>query len=168
MSCRHRLGLTPLFAGASERTWRADEERNCLSWHGSAMNDLLSGQFDIMCDQTITTTNHINAGKIKGYAVTTKFKVSSVPAVADCSIAGLPVSMFRHGTPCGRRGLPRCFRQQPVAALQTALKDQKVAERFASLGTEPSRPRARNSRCAQSHLAAEVKRWDAVDQGGRC
>ena len=46
---------------------------------GPAMNDLLSGQFDVMCDQTTNTTNQIKEGKIKGYAVTTKAKVSSLP-----------------------------------------------------------------------------------------
>ena len=46
---------------------------------GPAMNDLLSNQFDLMCDQTTNTTNQIKEGKIKGFAVTTKSKVSSLP-----------------------------------------------------------------------------------------
>jgi tripartite-type tricarboxylate transporter receptor subunit TctC len=46
---------------------------------GPAMNDLLGGQFDIMCDQTTNTTNQIKEGRIRGYAVTTTFKVSSLP-----------------------------------------------------------------------------------------
>ena len=46
---------------------------------GPAMNDLLSGQFDVMCDQTTNTTNQIKEGKIKGFAVTTKSRVSSLP-----------------------------------------------------------------------------------------
>src|SRR5215471_17018305 len=57
---------------------------------GPAMNDLLSGQFDIMCDQTTNTTNHINAGKIKGYAVTTKFKVPSVPQLPTLDSGAIP------------------------------------------------------------------------------
>jgi len=48
---------------------------------GPAMNDLISGQFDFMCDQTTNTTNQIKEGKIKGYAVTTRFSlVGSRPA----------------------------------------------------------------------------------------
>ena len=35
---------------------------------GPAMNDLLGGQVDIMCDQTTNTTSHIKSGKIKAYA----------------------------------------------------------------------------------------------------
>lgn len=57
---------------------------------GPALNDLLSEQFDIMCDQTTNTTNHINAGKIKGYAVTTKFKVPSVPQLPTLDSGAIP------------------------------------------------------------------------------
>ena len=38
---------------------------------GPAMNDLLGGQIDLMCDQTTNTTSQIKAGKVKVYAVTT-------------------------------------------------------------------------------------------------
>src|SRR6185369_11121990 len=57
---------------------------------GPAMNDLLGGQFDFMCDQTTNTTNPIKAGKIKGYAVTTKFKVSSVPDLPTLDSGAIP------------------------------------------------------------------------------
>lgn len=130
---------------------------------GPAMNDLLSGQFDIMCDQTTNTTNHINAGKIKGYAVTTKFKVSSVPQLPTLdsgAIPGFDVSAWH--AMWAPKGLPKDIADKFVAALQTALKDQKVAERFASLGTEPVAPALATPDALKSHLAAEVKRWDAV------
>ena len=129
---------------------------------GPAMNDLLSGQFDIMCDQTTNTTNHINAGK-QGYAVTTKFKVSSVPQLPTLdsgAIPGFDVSAWH--AMWAPKGLPKDIADKFVAALQTALKDQKVAERFASLGTEPVAPALATPDALKSHLAAEVKRWDAV------
>ena len=130
---------------------------------GPAMNDLLSGQFDIMCDQTTNTTNHINADKIKGYAVTTKFKVSSVPQLPTLdsgAIPGFDVSAWH--AMWAPKGLPKDIADKFVAALQTALKDQKVAERFASLGTEPVAPALATPDALKSHLAAEVKRWDVV------
>jgi tripartite-type tricarboxylate transporter receptor subunit TctC len=118
---------------------------------------------DIMCDQTTNTTNHINAGKIKGYAVTTKFKVSSVPQLPTLdsgAIPGFDVSAWH--AMWAPKGLPKDIADKFVAALQTALKDQKVAERFASLGTEPVAPALATPDALKSHLAAEVKRWDAV------
>ena len=56
---------------------------------GPAMNDLLGGQVDFMCDQTTNTTSQIKAGKIKVYGVTTKKRVPSLPDVPTMDEAGL-------------------------------------------------------------------------------
>ena len=56
---------------------------------GPAMNDLLGGQVDFMCDQTTNTTSQIKAGKIKVYGVTTKKRVASLPNVPTMDEAGL-------------------------------------------------------------------------------
>ena len=42
---------------------------------GPAMNDLVGGQFDMMCDQTTGTANQIKAGTIRGFAATTKTRI---------------------------------------------------------------------------------------------
>src|SRR5688572_14600646 len=57
---------------------------------GPAMNDLLGGQVDFMCDQTTNTTGQIKGGKIKVYAVTTKTRVKSLPDVPTTQEGGLP------------------------------------------------------------------------------
>jgi tripartite-type tricarboxylate transporter receptor subunit TctC len=130
---------------------------------GPAMNDLISGQFDVMCDQTTNTTNQINAGTIKGYAVTTKAKVSSLPDLPTLDGSALPgfdVSAWH--AMWAPKGLPKDASDKLVAALQAALKDPKVVERFASLGTEPVAPALAMPEALKSHLAGEVKRWDGV------
>jgi tripartite-type tricarboxylate transporter receptor subunit TctC len=130
---------------------------------GPAMNDLISGQFDVMCDQTTNTTNQINAGTIKGYAVTTKAKVSSLPDLPTLDSSALPgfdVSAWH--AMWAPKGLPKDASDKLVAALQAALKDPKVVERFASLGTEPVAPALAMPEALKSHLAGEVKRWDGV------
>ena len=55
-----------------------------------AMNDLLGGQVDLMCDQTTNTTSQIKGGKIKVYGVTTGKRVPSLPNVPTLNEAGLP------------------------------------------------------------------------------
>ena len=50
---------------------------------GPAMNDLLGGQIDLMCDQTTNTTSQIKSGKIKVYAVTTLTRLPTMTDVAD-------------------------------------------------------------------------------------
>ena len=56
---------------------------------GPAMNDLLGGQVDFMCDQTTNTTSQIKAGKIKVYGATTKKRLPSLPNVPTMDEAGL-------------------------------------------------------------------------------
>ena len=130
---------------------------------GPAMNDLLAGQFDFMCDQTTNTTGHIKDGKIRGYAVTTKFKVSSVPDLPTLDSGAMPgfeVSAWH--AMWAPKGLPKDASDKLVAALQAALKDPKVIERFASLGTEPVPADQATPEGLKSHLVAEVKRWEPV------
>ena len=130
---------------------------------GPAMNDLISGQFDVMCDQTTNTTNHINGGKIKGYAVTTKAKVSSLPDLPTLDSTALPgfeVSAWH--AMWAPKGLPKEAADKLNAALQTALKDAKVIERFASLGTVPVEQSLATPAALKSYLTAEVQRWGAV------
>ena len=130
---------------------------------GPAMNDLLGGQFDVMCDQTTNTTNQVKEGRIKGYAVTTKAKVSSLPELPTLDSTVLPgfeVSAWH--AMWAPKGLPKEATDKLVAALQAALKDPKVIERFASLGTEPVPQHLATPDALKSQLTAEVKRWDAV------
>jgi len=130
---------------------------------GPAMNDLLGGQFDLMCDQTTNTTNQIKEGRIKGFAVTTKAKVSSLPDLPTLdagAVKGFEASAWH--AMWAPKGLPKDASDKLVAALQAALKDPKVIERFASLGTEPVKPELATPAALKSHLTAEVPRWGAV------
>lgn len=130
---------------------------------GPAMNDLVGGQFDVMCDQTTNTTNQIKEGRIKGYAVTTKVKVSSLPDLPTLdsgAIPGFEVSAWH--AMWAPKGLSKDVTDKLVAALQVALKDPKVVDRFAMLGTESVAPGLATPDALKSYLAAEVKRWDTV------
>ena len=130
---------------------------------GPAMNDLLAGQFDVMCDQTTNTTNQIKEGKIKGFAVTTKAKVSSLPDLPTLdatAVKGFEATAWH--AMWAPKGLPKEATDKLVPALQAALKDPKVIERFASLGTEPVPAELATPAALKSQLEAEVSRWSAV------
>src|SRR5882724_4446531 len=76
-------------------------ELTTVPYNGTApaMNDLLGGQVDLMCDQTTNTTSQIKAGKIKVYGVTTLKRVASLPKVPtldDAGLKGFEVSVW-HG-----------------------------------------------------------------------
>jgi tripartite-type tricarboxylate transporter receptor subunit TctC len=132
---------------------------------GPAMNDLLGGVFDFMCDQTTNTTSQIKAGKIKVYAVTSTKRVPSLPDVPTTTEAGLPD--FRVGIWHGLyapKGTPQPVIDKVQAALQGALQDPNVIARFADLGTEPVPLDQATPAALDAHLKAEIAKWQPVIQ----
>ena len=102
-----------------------------------AMTDLLGGQVDIMCDQTTNTTQQIEGGKVKAFAVTT-LKPLTAPALAKLptldsqGLKGFNVSIW-HGL-YAPKGTPKAALDKINAALRTALKDPEFIKRQAALG----------------------------------
>ena len=130
---------------------------------GPAMNDLLGGQVDFMCDQTTNTTSQIKGGKIKVYGVTTKARLASMPDVPTLSEAGLPgfeVAVW-HGV-YAPRGTPKAIVDTLASALQVALKDPLVKQRFADLGTEPVAESRARPEALRAHLKSEIERWAPI------
>ena len=130
---------------------------------GPAMNDLLGGQVDIMCDQTTNTTSQIKGGKIKAYGVTTKARLASMPDVPTLNEAGLPgfEVVVWHGL-YAPRGTPKVIVDRLAGALQVALKDPTVKLRFAELGTEPVAESRATPEALRVHLKAEIARWAPI------
>jgi tripartite-type tricarboxylate transporter receptor subunit TctC len=128
-----------------------------------AMNDLLGGQVDFMCDQTTNTTSQIKAGKIKVYGVTTKKRVPSlpnVPTMDEAGLKGFEVSIW-HAL-YGPKGTPKPVIDKLTKALQEALKDATVKQRFADLGTEPVDEKRATPEALRAHLKAEIDRWGPI------
>ncbi len=105
---------------------------------GPALTDLVGGQVDFMCDQTTNTASQIQAGKIKGYAVTTPERIDALPDLPTTAEAGLPdveVGVW-HGlyVPADT---PDAIVQKLTDALAVALEDQSVIDEMAKLGTAP-------------------------------
>ncbi len=130
---------------------------------GPAMNDLLGGQVDIMCDQTTNTTSQIKAGKIKVYGVTTKKRVASlsnVPTMDEAGLKGFEVSVW-HGL-YAPKGTPKPVIDKLTKALQAALKEDNVKQRFAELGTEPVAENRATPTALRAHLKAEIDKWSPI------
>jgi tripartite-type tricarboxylate transporter receptor subunit TctC len=130
---------------------------------GPAMNDLLGGQVDFMCDQTTNTTGQIKAGKIKAYAVTTKAPVASLPALPTANAAGLPnfeIAVW-HAL-YGPKGLPKPVADKLQAALQHAVKDPMVKQKLADLGTEPVAANRATPAALDQFLRSEIVKWTRI------
>ena len=130
---------------------------------GPAMNDLLGGKVDFMCDQTTNTTSQIKAGKIKVYAVTTKKRVPSLPDVPTAAEAGLPafeVTVW-HGL-YAPKGTPKAVIDRLNASLKTALHDPTLKARFADLGTEPVADSQATPEALNAYLKAQIALWGPI------
>jgi tripartite-type tricarboxylate transporter receptor subunit TctC len=130
---------------------------------GPAMTDILGGQVDLLCDQTTNTTGHINTGKVKAFAVTTKERLKTLPNLPTMDESG--VKNFEvvawHGL-YAPKGTPKAVVDKLAAALQGALKDEKVIARLADLGAEPVSQQAATPAALDKYLADEIAKWKPV------
>jgi len=130
---------------------------------GPAMNDLLGGQVDFMCDQTTNTTGQIRAGKIKAYAVTTLTPVASLPSLPTADKAGLPgFNIAVWHALYGPKGLPKPVADKLQAALQHAVKDPMVKQKLADLGTEPVAANRATPAALDQFLRSEIVKWTRI------
>jgi tripartite-type tricarboxylate transporter receptor subunit TctC len=130
---------------------------------GPAMNDLLGGQVDFMCDQTTNTTGQIKGGKIKVYAVTTKTRVPTlpdVPTLIESGLTGFEVAVW-HGL-YAPKGTAKPIIDKLSKALQLALSDPNVKQRFNDLGTEPVSQDSARPEALRAHLKAEIEKWAPI------
>ena len=102
-----------------------------------AMTDLLGGQVDLMCDQTTNTTQQIEGGKIKAFAVTTPKRLTTpvlakLPTLDESGLKGFNVSIW-HGM-YAPKGTPKAVIDKLNAALRTSLKDPEFIKRQEALG----------------------------------
>src|SRR5690606_22902250 len=106
------------------------------------------------------TTSQIKGGKIKAYAVTSKTKVPSLPELPTVESAGLPG--FEVGSWHGLyapKGTPTPVIDRLVKALQAALQDPTVKQRFADLGTQPEALNRATPEALRAHLRREIDKW---------
>lgn len=130
---------------------------------GPALTDLLGGQVDFLCDQTTNTTGQIKGGQVKAYAVTSAERLASLPDLPTTTEGGLPdmnVTVW-HGlyVPAGT---PDDVVQKLSSALQTALKDQNVIDRFAELGTTPVSQERSTPQAHTELLTSQIALWKPI------
>jgi putative tricarboxylic transport membrane protein len=130
---------------------------------GPAMNDLLGGQVDFMCDQTTNTTSQIKAGKVKAYAVTSPKRLPSlpdIPTLQEGGVKGADVSIW-HAL-YAPKGTPKPAIDKLVSALQAGLKDPSVNQRFAELGAVTVAADRQNPQALQKFLKSEIDKWGPI------
>jgi len=127
------------------------------------IKDLLGGQVDFSCDQTTNTTSQIKADKGKVYGVTTLKRLPSLPKIPTLDEAGLKdfeVAVW-HAL-YAPKSTAKPVIDILTKALQVALKDETVKQRFADLGTEPVVEKRATPEALRAHLKAEIDKWAPI------
>jgi len=123
-----------------------------------ALNDLMGGQLDLMCDQTTNTVPSLQGQRIKAYTAAGKSRLSSMPelpAMSELGVAGFDISIvFSLYAP---KATPKPVIEKLTAALQYAVKDPEVKQKLGSLGSEPVSPERARPEALRAHLKHEIE-----------
>jgi tripartite-type tricarboxylate transporter receptor subunit TctC len=130
---------------------------------GPAMNALVGGQVDYMCDQIVNVVPQINAGTIKGYAVGTAERNPALPNLPTSKEAGLPQFEAQAWNALfAPKGTPKAALDKLNAAVVKALDDDGVRKRLLELGSVIPAKEQRTPQELASLVKKEIARWTPI------
>lgn len=140
-------------------------ELNTIPYKGTgpAMNDLLGGQVDLLCDQTTQTVPMIKDGRVKVFGVTTLKRLAAlpdVPTLDEQGLKGFEVKVW-HGM-YAPKGTPAAALEKINAALRVAMQDPMVKQRLGDLSSDIPPLEKISPVGLKTHLEAEIVKWSPV------
>ena len=130
---------------------------------GPAMQEILGGRVDLLCDQTTQTTEYIRAGQVKVFATPSRQRIATLPEIPTTSEAGLPgfeVTVW-HGL-YAPRGTPAPVCARLTQSLQAALREPRIVQRFAEIGTAPVSQADATPEAHRRFWTADIAKWKPV------
>ena len=146
-----------------QKALNADLTTVPFSGTGPAMNALLGGQIDLMCDQSTNTMGQIKGGAVKAFAVTTAKRIKALPAVPTLAESGLKdfEVVIWHGV-YAPKGTPSAITEKFNTMIKNALKDPDVIKSFTELGTESVPASKLTPAGLESWLKSEIDKYGPV------
>jgi len=130
---------------------------------GPAMNALVGGQVDYMCDQIVNAVPQINGGTIKAYAIATAERNPSLPNLPTTTEGGLPkYQASAWNAIFAPKGTPAPIVAKLNAAVVKALDDENVRKRLLDLGSDIPKTEARTQAALAALVKSEIEKWSAV------
>jgi tripartite-type tricarboxylate transporter receptor subunit TctC len=130
---------------------------------GPALNALVGGQVDYMCDQIVNVVPQIQAGTIKAYAIGTPERNPALPDVPTSKEAGLPeFEASAWNALFAPKGTPKPVIDKLSAALDKALDDETVRKRLLDLGSDLPDKAKRTPQALAQLVKSEIDRWTPI------
>ena len=151
---------------------KASEAMTTIPFGGTApaMNALVGGQVDLMCDQTTNTTSQIEAGRVKAFAVTTARPLSNnkvlkdLPTLQEMGLKGFDLTIW-HGL-YAPKGTPPAVLAQLNGALKAALKDADFIKKQDGLGAVLINDKRVEPAAHKAFVASELAKLKPVIEAG--
>jgi tripartite-type tricarboxylate transporter receptor subunit TctC len=125
----------------------------------AALNDLMGGSIDLLIEVFPVVMEQIKSGVIRGLAVSSPYRLPSLPNVPTFKEAGVPgVELTGWLGIYGPPRMPEDARATLGSAIATIVKQPDMQEKFRAIGFEPTGLAPKEF---SEHHAAEVKRWVA-------
>ncbi|KQT11384.1 tripartite tricarboxylate transporter substrate-binding protein [Ramlibacter sp. Leaf400] len=130
-----------------------------------AMNDLIGGQVDLMCEQATNAVPQIEGKKVKVFGVTSMQRLQipalkDVPTLSEAGLKEFNVQVW-HGL-YAPRGTPPAVLAKLNAALRVALKDPELIKREEALGLSVIKDDRLDPAGHRKFVEAEKARWSKV------
>ena len=128
-----------------------------------ALQDIVAGNVDMMCDLAANSLAQVRAGTIKAYAVTAKkrwFAAPDVPTVEEAGAPGVEVTNWLGAY--APVGTPKDIVKKLNAAFNAAMADPGVRERIATQGMNLPAAEQQTPEGFAAYLKAEMDKWGAV------
>ena len=128
-----------------------------------AMNALIAGQVDYICTPIYLTSQLVQSGTVKAYAIGSAKRSLILPNVPTSVEAGLPefqasfwIALF------APKETPRPILDKLVDALDQALDDQVVRKRLLDIGSDIPDKAKRGRQPLAALVKSEIARWSPI------
>ncbi|HEY8579204.1 MAG TPA: tripartite tricarboxylate transporter substrate-binding protein [Beijerinckiaceae bacterium] len=132
---------------------------------GPALNDLVAGTLDLMCDQGLNMMGQVPSGNVRPIAIAQKTRFKGLPDVPTAAEAGLPGFEVSAATAMyAIAGTPEPVRAKLAATLAAAYKDPTVRKRIEDLASEIPGPGQDTPAALGEFTKGEQQRWTTAIQ----